>query len=208
MRPLPATLAVLLLVGGATAWVRSRPAAPPAEPAPAAAGAVRGLLYAEHFRLGQAYAHTWRVEQPQVREGWLLVLEVERDVVARRQIAEPVLYVGSQTAERINDGDVAGRLVVIVPGAVDPTVDPAWFGAPALPEQVDAAALARERAIARAAGVPPLAAAPATRGDALGRPSVELADRTALERYAAELVLVWAPEERERAEGLLAPLVE
>jgi hypothetical protein len=53
-----------------------------------------------------------------------------------------------------------------------------------------------------------LARAPATRPDALGHATLELADRTALERRAAELVLVWAPEERERAEGLLAPLVE
>lgn len=203
-----AALALVVMVGGATAWVQSRPAPTPSEPAPAGPGAVRGLLYAEPFRLAQGYVHAWRAERPQVEQGWLVVLEVDREVVARRQLAEPVLYVGSQTAERVNNGDVAGRLVAIVPGELDPTREPAWFGAPALPEQVDAAALAVERAAARAAGVPALAAAPATRSDALGRPTVELADRTALERYAAELVLVWAPEEREHAEGLLAPLVE
>ena len=205
---LPAALALLALVGGATAWVRSRPAPPPTVPPSADAGAVRGVLFAQPFRLDEPYVHTWRSEAPQVREGWLVVLEVERDLVVPRQLAEPVLYVGAQTAERVNAGDVAGRLVAIVPGALDPTADPAWFGAPELPERVDAAAVARELAAARAAGVPPLARAPGTRPDALGHPPIALADRTALERYAAELVLVWAPEERERAEGLLAPLVE
>jgi len=200
-------LAVALLVGGAAAWVRSRPPQPPPAP-PAGEGAVKGLLHAEPFRLAEPYAHTWRLEQPQVDSGWLLVLEVERDVVVRRQSAEPVLYVGSQTAERINVGDVAGRLVVIVPGALDPAAAPAWFGTPQLPEQVDAATVARELAAARAAGVPSLARASLTRSDALGHAEIALADRTALERHAAELVLRWAPEEREQAMGLLAPLVE
>ena len=205
---LPAVSAVLVLVGGAAAWVGTRPAPPPPQPVAGDAGAVHGLLFAEPFRLAQPYAHTWRSERPQVREGWLLVLEVERDLVVPRQLAEPVLFVGAQTAERVNQGDVAGRLVVIVPGALDPAADPAWFGAPMLPERVFAATVAGELAGARRAGVPALALAPATRPDALGHPRLELADRTALERHAAELVRVWAPEERERADGLLAPLVE
>lgn len=202
-----AALAVALLVGGAAAWVRARTPQPAQEP-PAHAGAVKGLLHAEPFRLAEPYVHNWRLEAPRVDSGWLLVLEVEREVVVRRQLAEPVLYVGDQTAERINDGDVAGRLVVIVPGDLDPAADPAWFGAPALPEQVDAATVARELAAARAAGVPPLARTARSRPDALGHAQVEFADRTALHRYAAELVLRWAPEERDKAEGLLAPLVD
>jgi hypothetical protein len=200
-------LAAALLVGGAAAWVGSRTPAPPQTP-PAGEGAVKGLLFAEPFRLAAPYAHTWRAEQPLVDAGWLLVLEVDRDVVVRRQTAEPVLYVGSQTAERVNVGDLAGRLVVIVPGELDPAAAPAWFGTPELPEQVDAATVARELAAARTALVPPLARASLTRADALGHAQIALADRTALERYAAELVLRWAPEERAQAEGLLAPLVE
>ena len=202
-----AALAVALLVGGAAAWVRTPTPQPPAQ-APARDGAVKGLLFAEPFRLAQPYAHTWRLESPQVHSGWLLVLEVEREVAVRRELAEPVLYVGDQTAERVNAGDIAGRLVVIVPGDLDPAADPAWFGAPELPERVDAAIVARELAAARAAGVPPLLRAARSRPDALGHAQVEFADRTALERHAAELVLRWAPEEREQAEGLLAPLVE
>lgn len=195
-----------VLVGGATAW-RARTQAARQE-APARDGAVRGLVWAEPFQLERAYVHNWRLEAPSVDSGWILVLEVDREVAARRQLAEPVLYVGDQTAERINHGDQAGRLIVIVPGDFDPAVDPAWFGEPALPEQVDSAAVARELATARAAGVPPLARASGTLRGALGHAKVQLADRTALHRYAAELVLRWAPEERDLAEGLLAPLVE
>jgi hypothetical protein len=200
-------LAATLLVGGATAWVRSRAQAP-SEQVPARDGAVKGLLYAEPFALARPYAHDWRLEAPRVDGGWILVLEVERDVAVRRQLAEPVLYVGDQTAERINHGDLSGRLIAIVPGDFDPAVDPAWFGEPALPEQIDAAAVARELAAARAAGLPPLARAAATRRDALVRSTAALPDRTALHRRAAELVLRWAPEERDLAEGLLVPLVE
>jgi hypothetical protein len=206
-RLLLSALAATLLVGGATAWVRQR-AQVPAQESPAREGAVKGLLYAEPFALAQAYVHNWRLEAPRVDAGWIVVLEVEREVAVRRQLAEPVLYVGDQTAERVNHGDLSGRLIAIVPGDFDPAADPAWFGEAALPEQIEASAVARELAAARAAGVPPLALASRTRPDALGHAPQELPDRSALHRRAAELVLRWAPEERDLAEGLLAPLVE
>lgn len=181
------------------------------------AGGVRGLLLAEPFQLARPYTHDWRAEAPEVDAGWLLVLAVDPEVARRSQVAEPVLIVGGETAERINDGDVSGRLIVIVPSRFDaerglPRLDPrtamAWFGEPALPERTGAAELARELEAARTAGLPTLGASRRTRVDAVRSELVQLPGRTALERRAAELVLEWSPPEAELAESLLAPLVE
>ena len=182
-----------------------------------AAGSVRGLLFAEPFRLERSYTHDWRAEAPLVDAGWLLVLGVDPVVAARSQAAEPLLIVGGEAAERINDGDVSGHLVVIVPSPLDassglPELDPgtamAWFGEPALPEQTGAADLARELESARAAGILSLGQSPATRAGAIQRVPALLSSRTALERRAAGLVSTWSPAERALAESLLAPLIE
>ncbi len=77
-------------------------------------GPVRDLVFAQAFKLDKSYTHTWRKEQPLVSSGYVLVLAVDPEFVRPKQVAEPVLYVGNQTAERINAADVSGRLVVIV----------------------------------------------------------------------------------------------
>src|SRR5262245_55713327 len=108
---------------------------------------VRDILFAQAFRLDKPYTHTWRKEQPQVSAGYVLVLAVDPEFVRPQQTPEPVLYVGDQTAERINAGDVSGRLVVLVPSAANSRGEIAldlnkaliWFGGTELPERVDAA---------------------------------------------------------------------
>lgn len=217
-RWIPLAAAALLGLGAVgTAWVRSQSSEPASRAAPAGANSVLGLLHAEPFHLATPYTHSWRAERPSVSSGWLLVLAVDPEVVVPRQTAEPVLVVGLQTAERINHGDVSSRLVVIVPATfdaarglpdLDPARAPAWFAAPALPEQTDAAALARAAQSARSAGVQPLEAGPRTRPGAVSQRLTVLPDRTALERHAAELVALWSPEEFELARALRAPLVD
>lgn len=176
---------------------------------------VRELLFAQPFNLRSSYAHAWRAEQPAVEAGWLVVLDVDREFVRRTQTAEPVLYVADQTAERVNDGDRSGRLIAIVPSAVGSGGGPAldlreasiWFGAPDLPEQIDRAAIAREAAAAKTRGVVARPQVEVDRAVQAGGALTTFADRTELERYAAELVMAWAPEERDFAAGLLQPLV-
>ena len=143
-RWIPLAAAALLGLGAVgTAWVRSQSSEPASRAAPAGANSVLGLLHAEPFHLATPYTHSWRAERPSFSSGWLLVLAVDPEVVVPRQTAEPVLVVGLQTAERINHGDVSSRLVVIVPATfdaarglpdLDPARAPAWFAAPALPE--------------------------------------------------------------------------
>jgi hypothetical protein len=188
-------LAAAGLFSGAFAPAQT-PALPPT---PAAAQLVR----ATPFRLAAGYASDWRKERPLVTEGWLVVLRVDPALVFPRQTAEPVLYAGRHTAERLNVGYRSGHVVAIVPAPFDPAKDPVWFGAPALPEQVDAATIAAERAKADAAGIAPAPAAAAP-GAAAGRPVRALAAKGALLADAAALVREFAPDEPEAAAGLAA----
>lgn len=206
--------AVLAAVGGA--WMKSG-ASQPQSSASALATGVRDLLFAQPYVLDQAFEHTWRAERPSARAGWLLVLDVDPELVIPQQGYEPVLYVGDQTAERVNHGHGSGHLVVIVPADLDhargePALDlfagPIWFGTPRLPEQVDAKIVAQELLAARRAGIRPFPAAKVAAAKQRGGGFVAFDDRTELERYAATLVQTWAPDEYDLAQGLLQPLVE
>jgi len=127
-----------------------------------------------------------------VTSGTLLVLRVQPELVYPRQVAEPVLYVGSQTAERVNVGYPSGYVVAIVPGNLDLTRSLIWFGTPALPEQVDGKTIDAERARAIAAGIrPPLAG----RVRSARRDARALGDKRDLLREAALLIEHYAPDD-------------
>jgi hypothetical protein len=206
-------LAALGAVGAA--WMTAAPQAP-AAPAETPRG-VREVLYARPFVLEESYRHTWRSDQPEVQAGWILVLDVDPALVVPRQVAEPVLYVGDQTAERLNHGDQSGHVIAIVPSPLDlargaPELDPAkaamWFGTPRLPERVDPAVIAAERAAAVRAGIAPLAASSVAKAEERGGALAVFKDRTQLEREAAALMQVWSPEDYDLARTMLAPLVK
>lgn len=207
-------LAVASLGAAAAALVRPASQEPAAQP-PATPRGVRGIVFAQPFVLEAPYVHTWRAEQPPVSAGWIAVLEVDRELVVARQTYEPVLYAGRQTVERVNQGSGSGLLVCIVPAELDPAgvldldlaSEPIWFGTPRLPEQVDAATIAAERALAQRAGLMPLAAEVVERARARGGDWAAFRSRTELERYAASLIHEWSPDEHELAESMLAPLI-
>ncbi len=144
-----------------------------------------------------------------VTEGTLLVLKVNPDLVFPPQVAEPVLYVGDSTAERVNRGQGSGYVIAIVPGKIDLAKTPIWFGTPELPERVDAAMIKSERAAATKAGIKPFGkktvAAAVAKG---GRATLEVADRYELGRLIAPLILEYSSEETELAESLLVPRTE
>ncbi|UCF68106.1 MAG: hypothetical protein JSV80_02055 [Acidobacteriota bacterium] len=146
-------LTVLCCVIAAISFADVVVAAPPVPDTPTR---VDGLLYARAFTLENGFSFDWRAERPLVTEGTLLVLEVDPDLIFPREVAEPVLFVGSHTAERISRGNGSGRVVAYVPARVDLSVEPIWFGRPELPERVDAATIAVERQLAQQAGIVPL----------------------------------------------------
>ena len=157
-------------------------------PVPETPAAVDGLLYARSFTVEAGFPFHWRKERPIVTEGLILVLDVDPALVFPRESAEPVLYVGDHTAQRISRGHPAGRLVALVPGNLDLADAPIWFGAPELPERVDLVLARRERARADAAGIRPFSAD--TVSAALGRGGERLRVRDQRE-LATELARVF-----------------
>ncbi|HRW53657.1 MAG TPA: hypothetical protein P5081_12300, partial [Phycisphaerae bacterium] len=175
----------------------------PRASAPTLPAAVDDALYARAFRTDTPFTHWWRKERPQVNHGYLFVLKVNPHLVTPRQTAEPVLYVGAQTAERLNTGNEQGHIVVIVPGDVDLATAKFWFGSRELPERIDLAEIQRQIALADQAGISsPSAAAMAAAVAAGGQPLV-VSDRAKLLETAAELIVQESPTETDVAQQLL-----
>ncbi len=168
------------------------------------------LLSAQPFVLDTGYVHEWRSERPTVSAGYVLVLGCDPELVEPRATAEPVLYVGEETAERINAATPLGNLVVVVPAprdasggvALDLSRTPIWFGAPELPERVDAARIRAELAASRAV---PFAQATVANALAAGGGTLFLADRGALDLELARVVEQASPTETDLVSGLRAP---
>lgn len=201
MRRITAMLSVAVLCAAVAADV---PPPVPNTPAP-----VDELVYARSFTLEQGYHHYWSKERPWTTTGTLLVLKVDKVLVVPRQIAMPVLYVGDQPAQRINQGHKSGYVIAVVPDKVDLTKVPIWFGAPGLPPNVDAATAKAQRALAENAGIKPfpekqVKAALNRGGDPLRAP-----DQQALLRgEVAELILKYSPQEKKLAEDFRVPVVK
>lgn len=168
---------------------------------PATPAAVDGIVYARKFSLEKGYQFNWCKETPIVRSGYLLVLKVDPDLVYARECAEPVLYVGKQTAERLNHGYPSGRVIAIVPGDPDLEKTLIWFGTPELPESVDAKRADLEFNLAKAANIKPLPTdeLQAARSQA----TEELKGKTIVDvlRVAADLIRQYAPEDKHVADS-------
>ncbi len=199
-------LVSLMVLCGLTATLLAAPPPRPKTPAP-----VQDVVYARPFALEKGYEFTWRQEKPTVNEGFVLVLKVDAALAYPRQTAEPVLYVGDTTAERVNVGYPSGHLVVIVPGKLadfDLKKTPIWFGTPELPERCTAKTIAEERDKAEKAGIKPLAAAQVDAARKKGGDRLSVKDDYELRRQIAPLIKEYAPDEAERADNLLAPRVD
>lgn len=196
-------LVLLAVVGNARADVPPMPETP---------AAVRSLVFARPFTLATPYRDAWRPDGAEIASGYLLVLRVDSGLVFPRQTEEPVLYVGRQIAERVNVGYRSGHVIAIVPGVLDDPADPAhldltkaliWFGAPAMPERVDAAAIDLARKEATAAGIRPIATDRVEAAIERGGDTLVLATKKDLMREAMRLVKVHSPVERDLADGVL-----
>jgi hypothetical protein len=181
-------------------------AGPPVPPTPAG---VDQVVYARPFVLHDGFRFDWCKEPLEVTKGTILVLKVNPDLVTPRQTEEPVLYVGNQTAMRLNHGNESGYVIAIVPGEVDLTKDPIWFGTPGLPERVDNATVKAEREKADKAGIKPLSAEKAQAARDKGGARINAPDMSALLRTTlAELVEQYSPQEKRLAEAWRVPTVK
>ena len=156
------------------------------------------------FQLEQSYKNDWRRDRQEVRSGLLVVLKVDPDLVTPTNALEPVLYAGNQTVQRLNHGHESGYVIGIIPGQIDLSKEPVWFGTPALPERIDAEGIASERAKAERAGIVALAS---TDIQSRTREPVVARDLTTLLReQAAGLVLEFSPQEKRLAESWRLPV--
>ena len=210
-----AALLGLTLIGGAVTglglqWLQEEDGLLPELPRETVG--VRGVLSARPYVLDEPYTHHWRAEAPETSAGYLLVLEVGEAFTTPRDTLESVLYVGAQTAERINWGAGSQRVVALVPAPLGedggPSLDLAqsriFYGRPALPEEVDGAMIREELERARVQGI---GFQPVDAAIEAGGGLIRFADRTALVRHAATLVLEHSPAEGDLARGLLVPLL-
>lgn len=166
--------------------------------------AVIDVVYVQPFSLGKGYTHYWREEKPFIKAGTLVVFKVNPGLVYPRNAAEPVLYVGNQTAERLNFGNDSGYVVAIIPGEIDVSKSRAWFGRPELPERVNDKIIMMETELADREKIQPLNA------DAVQKVTQKHLDvpdlATLLRDHAAELVLKYSPMEKALAEAWRLPV--
>jgi hypothetical protein len=159
-------------------------------------------MYVRPFVLDEAYQTWWRKERPFVRSGYIVVLRVVPAVVVPKATAEPVLYAGDQTVERINIGQFSGYVVGIVPGEPRLKGLRFWFGEPGFPESVDADLIARERAAAEVAGVGVIPNKQMRQARAAGGRTLHAANKSDLLDAIAPLILEYSPQEKRLANML------
>lgn len=197
----------IFLLAGTLSVALVAVAGPPAIPATPAA--VEDVVYVRPFTLENGFRFDWSKERPLVTTGTLLVLKVDKDLVIPRQAAEPVLYVGDGTAQRVNHGNESGHVIAIVPGDVDWSKAAIWFGTPELPERVDAAIVKTERALADKAGIKPFSTEQINAAAAKGGERLNVADLDALLRgQVAELILEYSPQEKHLADAFRVPITK
>ena len=160
------------------------------------------LLHAERFAVQKPYQHLWRADRPWVESGWILVLQTDPELLRPRQVKESVLYVGAQTAERINHG-TSGRVVVLVPGDQALASAPIFLGDAALPEELLQTHIDAQLRAAVAAGAIPTPAETVQQVTVPGRPAFET--DYDLRQRAIDLVEIHSPQEKALIEGWRLP---
>jgi hypothetical protein len=173
---------------------------------PPTPAAVNELVLAQPFKLAKGYENDWSKEREVVTSGTLVVLKVDPELVYPRNSAEPVLYAGDKTVQRLNQGHESGHVIGIIPGEIDLASAPIWFGRPELPERVDAEMIRAERGLADEAKIQPIAAETVRE---MTREPVEVEDLSTLLRdHVAKLVLEFSPQEKDLAETWRLPVAK
>jgi len=162
------------------------------------------IMRIQPFQLKKAFTYDWMRERPEIRSGLLVVFKVDPKLVIPKNDLEPVLYAGNHTVQRLNHGHESGFVIGIVPGQIDLSKEPVWFGTPALPERINAEMIAKERAKAERLGI---SALNSTDMKGRTREMVVAADLTTLLReQAANLVLEFSPQEKRLADSWRFPV--
>jgi hypothetical protein len=161
------------------------------------------IVRIQPFRLEKSYQYDWRSERPDVSSGLLIVIKVDPKLVTPTNALEPVLYAGNQTVQRINQGNESGFVIGIIPGQIDLSKEPVWFGTPDLPERIDEKMITIERASAKRSGIK---APKSTDIQSRTRALIVAPDLTTLLReHAADLILEFSPQEKHLVDSWRLP---
>ena len=168
-------------------------------PVPPTPKSVQRILVAQPFTVQTPFINDWSKERRQYTSGTLVVLETDGAyLVPRNATVSPVLYAGDTPVLRLNHGHLSGRVIGIVPGTVDLTTMPLWFGTPEFADGKTPETALADRRKTEQASMTPL---PADQIRAARRTPVSATDLAALLRTtAAELVLQYSPQEEALAE--------
>jgi hypothetical protein len=153
------------------------------------------LILAQQVQLSQPHAYLWTAEQPQITRATVVVVSVDSEDAQVRQVGGPVLYVGAVPAERLNNGDIDGAIIAFVPGHIDLSQTPIFWGPPTLPE--------RSSPSEREAALQQTVAQPTEAGRLTARTlqPIHLKDTAGLYQYLADFIDTYAPGEHERAQA-------
>jgi hypothetical protein len=168
---------------------------------------IRTVLAVQPFRVAVPWRHGWRADRPEVREGWIVVLEADPSLVRPRQTEQAVLMAGAMTLEVVHVAVESGTVVAILPREAGSDADaidslPFHLAMPALPESLAVEGAEARRAAAVAAGIGPRGSAELTRARGVGGPSIEVADREELDRAIGAILRRMVPAESARADEL------
>jgi hypothetical protein len=172
------------------------PADPDKGPVPPTPVQVQRILASRSFTLQTPFVYDWSKERPSVSSGTLVVLAVDGAyLVPRNATLGPTLYAGDMPVMRLNQGDLSGRVIGIVPNTVNLATAPLWFGTPG-----------KQDIRSEQASMLPL---PAEQLRAARRPAASAKDLAALLRTAgADLVLEFSPQEKALAETWRLPVAK
>ena len=97
------------------------------------------LAHVEPFSVSEPALFAWNADALTFTSGTLFVVAVDKAQAKVRQVGGPVLYVGTTPAARLNPGYIDGHIVAYVPGTVDLSKTPIYWGPSTLPERVNPA---------------------------------------------------------------------
>ena len=160
---------------------------------------VSSLAHVETFSVTQPALFAWNAEARTFTTGTLFVVAVDKKHAKVRQVGGPVLYVGTTPAARLNPGYLDGHIVAYVPGHVDLSETPVFWGPSTLPEQVKPG-VHGEQALRQANAAP----FPAQVVTSATHPTQQLSDQKAIQLRAAELIDRFAPGDADFARGYRA----
>jgi len=156
--------------------------------------AVEDLVYVRPFALSRGYRWSPVYDEPETDIGFIIVLRVNPQLVIPRDEPGPILYVGDRMLQTLNFGHTSGHVIGLIPGRVDLSATPIWFGAPASSGRgVTPRSIRSERAQATKAGIRPFSA---KQIESVTKPAIVVTNlQTLLRGELADLVLEYAPEE-------------